>query len=188
MKKEGAGKGNWGTSADAAGAEDADEAAGKADAKDEAADGEEENGEPAEPEVNTVSYEDFLKEQEAKKAALNTKKAVTTVEETFDGMKAAGKAQTEGEDFFVGAGAKTKAGKSSKSQRAQQKNTNIEVGFRAPAIERPERESRYGEGRGGGRGRGAGGRGAGRGTRAPRERNAAPVDLSADAFPSLGGN
>ena len=59
MKKEGAGKGGWGTSADAAGAEDADEAAGKADAKDEAADGEEENGEPAEPEVSTVSYEDF---------------------------------------------------------------------------------------------------------------------------------
>ena len=60
-------------------------------------------------------------------------------------MKAAGKAQTEGEDFFVGAGAKTKAGKSSKSQRAQQKNTNIEVGFRAHAIEHFERESRYGE-------------------------------------------
>ena len=202
MKKEGSGKGNWGTSTDAADDVAAEEDA-KKDAKKDAenGEGEDESEDPAEPAVNEVSYEEYLKEQEAKKAALNAKKAISSVEESFDGCVVSGKAQGDANDFFVGVGIKAKASRA-KTQRSAQNKATVEVGFRPPPIERPgrdygDRDSFGGRGRGrgrgeggrgrgeGGRGRGEGGRGRGRG-RGSRN-DSAPVDLSAEAFPSLGG-
>jgi plasminogen activator inhibitor 1 RNA-binding protein len=135
---------------------------------------------------NSITLEEFQaklkaeREAAAEKFGAVSEKTVDASE--FSGGRVRNKKDEVGEDFLAAAasarGEAKKAAKG-KGQRSSTKQAFVDVGFRAPAIERGEsggrgRGGRGGDREGGGRG-GRGGRGRGSGDdrpqRAPRQYN-----------------
>ena len=199
MKKHGGGSHNWGTEADekagaadgAAAATDSSEAAAAAGGEEGAEGGAAtaEAAAPAEEEEvdNSITLEEFQaklkaeREAAAEKFGAVSEKTVDASE--FSGGRVRNKKDEVGEDFLVAAasarGEAKKAAKG-KGQRSSTKQAFVDVGFRAPAIERGEGGGGRGRGgrgadREGGGGRGGRGRGRGSGDdrpqRAPRQYN-----------------
>ncbi|CAN0053334.1 unnamed protein product, partial [Phaeothamnion confervicola] len=188
MKKSGGGGHNWGTEVEAeapsatdaaggwGGAVEAPEApAGPVDAlaaatevgpaaEEEAA--AEPEAEP-EPKEEVVTMEEYEAEKAAKRGELDElvgSVSIKTVDRSeFGDMPALKKTDIEEKDFMGGKGAK----KAKAKTQQRTKERFVDVGFRAPPVERPS--GGRGEGRGfrGGRG-GEGGRGGGRGFRGGR--------------------
>lgn len=162
----------WG--ANEGGAELADEQAGEAIATTEAKEASTGDGdaapiadpEPAaeaEPEDNSISYADYLAQQEEKKKALGS--GIPEARKPNEGSKqdkkwanAKALSKEEEEDFVAGSGGKAKR----ERERKQKQVIDIDQRF----VEAPER----GRGGFGGRGRGRGGDGAPRGGRGGYER------------------
>jgi len=150
---------------------------------------------PAEPEDNSKTYEEYLKERQA---GLNSKLGVPEGRKANEGSDESqwkdGVAITkpETDNYYVG----TQKERAAKNKVRKEKNI-IEVEFQAsPRPERGQRGERGGERGRGGRGRGEGGRGRGegRGRGAPRgaarggRPNGAGANFNPDdnsAFPSL---
>jgi len=154
--------------------------------------------EPAEPEVVTFTFEEYLaKRNEARMNAdaFGEIKPVRVVEADFSGLKTV---KEDLDDLLkLGGGKKEKDKKT--TQRSTAKTAVLDVGFKRPEVEtgdddhrggrgdrgdRPPRSGRGEGGRGGGRGRG---RGDGNSERAPRA-SGSRVNINindADSFPSL---
>ncbi|KAF2139714.1 uncharacterized protein K452DRAFT_289701 [Aplosporella prunicola CBS 121167] len=176
----------WG--GETGGEELADEMAGEAIAKQEEKEGFEAdaaNGEPAEPEDKSKSYDAYLAELAEKKAQLGSTPEVRKPNEGGDKKFPEGKAiaKPEDEQYFVGGGGKQKR------ERGPKEKQTIDLG---DIYGRGEERSGFRGGRGGrgGRGRGEGRGGAGRGGQRGAPRGGAKgtaVNLNdQSAFPSLG--
>jgi plasminogen activator inhibitor 1 RNA-binding protein len=204
MKRGGAGKGNWGSST---------EAASSGEPKEEKPEGEtaeteekkEEEPEPViEEEDNEMTLEEFQKADAERKAALKAayapKKLDLKEDDELKKMAVVVEKLDESEAvFWIGAGDEKVKGKSKMGEKKEKEL--VEAGFYIAHEAPPRNFDREAGGRGGGRGdrggrggRGRGeGRGAGRGERFGGGRGRggrsfnAPNLTDSSAFPTLGG-
>jgi plasminogen activator inhibitor 1 RNA-binding protein len=172
VKKDGGGRGNWGSDKAAAKANEGkvvdevkpvtpEEVAVASEPTPVVAPAPDEPEPEPTPEDNTMTLAEYKAAQAAKKAAEDAAVKEREVENEFAGKTAAMKVE---EDFLVMKGAKQKKMKKKNVEKAGA----VELGFRvAKPSAGEDRDGGRGEGRGGrgGRGEGRGGRGEGRGGR-----------------------
>lgn len=196
MKKDGAGRANWGTSTDENPAEKETEenvnaeekpekAAGQEDvlpseeaAKEKEGDEAEKEKEEEDKEMTLEEYEKVLEEKRKALLALRAEERKVEVDKELQAMQVLS-VKKNNDEVFIKLGADKESKKKETAEEKAKKSLSINE-FLKPA----EGESFYGRSRGrGGRGRG-GDRGSFRGNRGPA---AAPSIADQSQFPSLGG-
>ncbi|CAN6894389.1 unnamed protein product [Brassica oleracea] len=195
FKREGAGRGNWGTPGEEVLVVETEEVAGTeiekpagdevaADAKKENTAEVEEQKEPEDKEMTLDEYEKILEEKKKSLQSQTTseRKVDTKVFESMQQLSN----KNSNDEIFIKLGSDKDKRKDDKEEKAK-KAVSINE-FLKPA----ESENHYrGGGRGGGRGRGRGGRdrgGVSGGVFDGYRSEAAPAIGDTDQFPSLGGN
>ncbi|XP_059275881.1 RGG repeats nuclear RNA binding protein A [Lycium ferocissimum] len=196
FKREGAGRGNWGTPTDEIAPEteepvnegekivDAEKQAGQEDAGDTKKDSPDAEPEQKEPEEKEMTLEEYEKVREEKRKALLAQKPEerkVNLDKEFESMQLLSNKKNE-EEIFVKLGSEKDKRKEAVEKAKKTKSINE---FLKPA----EGENYY---RGGGRGRGRGGRGrsgyGGNGGNGGSSYNVpAPKIEDASQFPTLGG-
>ncbi|KAJ8526724.1 hypothetical protein K7X08_029201 [Anisodus acutangulus] len=193
FKREGAGRGNWGTPTDEIAPEteepvnegekivDSEKQAGQEDAEDTKKDSPDAAPEEKEPEEKEMTLEEYEKVLEEKRKALLAQKPEerkVNLDKEFESMQLLSNKKNE-EEIFVKLGSEKDKRKEAVEKAKKTKSINE---FLKPA----EGENYY---RGGGRGRGRGGRGRGgyEGNGGNSYSAPAPKIEDASQFPSLGG-
>ncbi|KAL6614970.1 hypothetical protein ACP70R_037240 [Stipagrostis hirtigluma subsp. patula] len=202
MKREGAGRGNWGTVTDEALAQETVEAVNtegtaavtegenkleevpQSEAeKDKEGEPNEEEKEPEDKEMTLEEYEKLLEEKRKALLALKTEERKVEVDKEFQSMQPLSSKKGNDEVFIKLGSDKDKKKENAERDERAKKSVSINE-FLKPA----EGERYYSSGgRGRGRGRGRGDRGGFNGGYSSRAQAAAPVIEDPSQFPSLGG-
>ncbi|KAG2239030.1 hypothetical protein Bca4012_023801 [Brassica carinata] len=194
FKREGAGRGNWGTpgeevlaveAEEVAGVETEKDAAEKSAADDASKENTAETEEQKEPEVKEMTLDEYEKILEEKRKALQSQNTSERKVDTkvFESMQQLSNKKKSNDEIFIKLGSDKDKRKDDKEEKAK-KAVSINE-FLKPA----EGENYYRGGRGGGRGRGGrdrGGRVSSGGYGGSRS-EAAPAIADTAQFPSLGG-
>lgn len=196
IKRDGAGRGNWGTPADEivpeteepvveseanVATEKQPEAEEKGDAEKEDAVKESEEKEPEEEQMTLEEYEKVLEEKRKALEALKVKERKVDVDKEFESMQLVSKKKDEEEVFIKLGSDKDKRREAAEKEERAKKSMSINE-FLKPA----EGETYYRPG-GRGRGRGSRGRGGGYGGGYSNDVRAPSIE-DPSQFPSLGAN
>uniref|UniRef100_A0A803L5K6 Hyaluronan/mRNA-binding protein domain-containing protein n=1 Tax=Chenopodium quinoa TaxID=63459 RepID=A0A803L5K6_CHEQI len=193
IKREGAGRGNWGTPADEIAPEteepavENEAAAAEKPAGEEVVDAEKENPEkeveevePEEKQMTLEEYEKVLEEKRKALLALKAEERKVDVDKEFESMQLVSKKKIDDEVFIKLGSDKDKRKDAAEKEERAKKSVSINE-FLKPA---EGGDSCY---RRGGRGRGRGGRGGNGGAYGMNHASAPKIE-DPNQFPSLGGN